>query len=342
MCSNVLKNKLSFWCVILFFSFIGNSIALSQNHNSNTSKIESDLKQTAEKMMESDLNSIHKILLSEGYNITSDLNISAIPSKTREEIVEIQKKMKYLIFATAKKIEDGHDFKIRIDEDGIGVTEDQNKQAGRISDAIKTTNISLSSYGIAVNYFIDMNKPLIDAANNEKDDRKKLKLFIKQAIYVYELSAVIIDMIENLSTQGIEDLRQIHKEESDDIANMKKNIKEMGDDPQSENWLKALDAVEVVWERVLLDVEGQEGNIEDFNAHKEKFENIKKRAAMQIKVLEKTQIAKGVFDSIAAIKTVIEIPDIILLRLGEEEIRTLIGSTLIGEGTRDKNVQLKQ
>lgn len=92
MCSNVLKNKLSFWCVILFFSFIGNSIALSQNHNSNTSKIESDLKQTAEKMMESDLNSIHKILLSEGYNITSDLNISAIPSKTREEIVEIQKK----------------------------------------------------------------------------------------------------------------------------------------------------------------------------------------------------------------------------------------------------------
>lgn len=342
MGSKILKNKHFFLVCYLFFSLIGNSIALSQDHNLNTSKIESELKQTAEKMMESDLERIQEALLSEGYNITSDLIISAIPAKTREEIVEIQKKMKYLIFATAKKIEDGHDFKIIIDEDGIEVTKDQSKQAERISDAIKTTNISLSSYGIAVNYFVDMNKPLIDAAEKEKDNKKKLKLYIKQAIYVYELSSVIMDMIDNLSIQGIEDLRQIHKEESDDIAKMKKNIKEMGDDPQSENWLKALDAVEGVWKQVLLGLEGQEGNINELNAHKKKFEDIKRKAAMQIKVLEKTHIAKGIFESIEAIKAVIEIPDIILLRLGEEEIHTLLGSSLIGEGARDKNVPLKQ
>ena len=218
MSYKVCKKTTFLWCVIIIFSFIGNSIVLSQDQNPDISDLENELKQTAEQLMKSDLEDIRESLLSGGYNITSDLKISAIPTKVRKEIVETQKQIKYLIIAAAKKIEDGHDFKIEIDEEGIGISEQHKEQASRISDAIKTTNISLSSYGIAVEYFVNMNKSLIDAAKRENDHKKKLRMYLTQAIYVYELSIIIMDMIDNFNTHGIEEIRQIHKEEERTIT----------------------------------------------------------------------------------------------------------------------------
>ncbi len=337
-----LYQKTIFLCYIIIFSLLGNSIVLSQNKDSNLSEIEKELKQAAENIMKSDLENIQDTLVSGGYNITSDLKISAIPSKNREDILHVQNRIKAMIIATAQKIEDGHDFKIEIDDKKIGVTEQRKEQAERISTATKETNISLSSYGFAVEYFVNMNKSLIDTAKNEKDKKKKLRLYIKQAIYVYELSSIIIDIIDNLGSHGIEELRQIHREEQDDIINLKKQIEKMEDDPQTKGWLNALDEVQNHWGKVLSVLKKQDDRVREFTDHKQRFERIRQKAAMQIKVLEKTGIIKEVYSSMEAIHSLVKIQDIPLLRLDKEEVLTLIGGgSLEGEGTAGKKVQLK-
>ena len=329
-------------CYLLIFSLLGNSIVLSQDKDSRLSDLEKELKQAAGNIIKSDLKDIHETLSHSKYNITADLKISAIPSNARKEISDIQERIRAMIIATARKIEDSHDIKIKIDEEGIEVSSQNKEQIDRISTATKKTNISLSSYAFAVEYFVNMNKSLIGVAKAEKDKKKKLGIYIKQAIYVYELSEVIISMIDNLSSQGIEELRQIHKEEQYDIISMEEKIKEMDDDSQAKGWLNALDQVQNHWVKVLSVLEKQETKTEEFANHKERFERIRQKAAMQIKVLEKTRVIKEVYMSMEAIHNIVQIQDIPLLRLDKEEILTLIGGgDLEGEGTADKKVPLK-
>ena len=149
-------------------------------------------------------------------------------------------------------------------------------------------------------------------------------------------------MIDNLSSQGIEELRQIHKEEQDDIISLKKQIEKIEDDSQTKGWLNALDEVQNHWGKVLSVLQRQDDKIQEFTNHKKRFERIRQKAAMQIKVLEKTRVIKEVYSSMEAIHTIVQIQDIPLLRLDKEEILTLIGGgNLEGEGTADKNVPLK-
>lgn len=335
----------------IIISLLGNSIAISQGQGSDKSNLENELEKATEELTHAaknvtmkKLKNVEDLLSKGGWDIdTDDWAIISVDNQVREDIAEIQKNIKNLFLATAKKLEEKDEIEIRVDDSGIGLSKGQNEKIKRLSESKEKTNITIGSQAMAIKVLLKINEDLISLAKAEKDRKKKKHMYLTQAIFVYELSSITIDMIDHLKKHGIEDLRTLYKEEMEDMAKMENEFNKMveeDDDQQAKNWLEALDAIREEWNMLLGFLNKQENWIKNIKESKQKFEKITKKAVLQISLLEKGIIAEKVMDQITAVKSVLEIEDIPLLRLGGEEAISLFTITPSGKDFKDNSIKL--
>lgn len=352
MSKKVTKQIIFIYCVITF-SLLGTPIVFSQGQVSDTSDLEKELEQKSEELTQAaknvtkkKLENIEDFLSKGGWDIdTKGWKIITVSESARERIAEIQTEIKQLFIATAEK------FEKKMDEEGkgyspsgIGLPEGQKEKIRRMSESKNQTNITIGSQAMAIKVLLKVNDDLIALARQEEDREKKKDMYLKQAIFVYELSSITIDMINNLSTHGIEDLRNLYKEQMEEFAEMETEFNKMvevDNDQQAKDWLGALDVLREQWNTLFSFIGKQEDWIKKLKESKEKFENISKKAVIQIKLLLSGIIAEKIMEQIAAVQAVLDVNNIPLLVLGENETFSLFTMPPSGKDFKDNSIKLK-
>ena len=176
---------------------------------------------------------------------------------------------------------------------------------------------------IAIEQFVALNKSLIQTAEREKNDTKRLSLYMQQAIYVHELSTVILNIIERLTTHGIDELRKLCKEKLAHLAVTKNKAQKWGKDVQLDDWADALNKIEKNMNATLFKADEQErelGSILD--EREEEFENLRRLAAIQLEILMHVNEVNEFAKFRSAVEKVATIPAPTILRLNGETIDT--------------------
>ncbi len=348
---NKVTKQIVFLCCIIIFSLLGNSIALSQSQVSDTSDLEKKIEQKAQELTQAAKNATKKklekiedFLSKGGWDIDNEeLKIITVNETVREKITEIQTSIKNLFIATAVEIEKEDEIVITVDDSGIGLSKRQKEKKRRLSESKNQINLSIRSQAMAIQVLLKINDDLIALAEQEEKTKKKQNMYLTQAVYVYELSSIVVDMIDNLSIHGIEDLHNLYKETMDEVSKMEVDFNKMveeDNDEEAKNWLKALDVLRGQWNMLLSFLDKQEDWIENLKKAKKKFEKITKKAVYQIQLLEMGIVAEKVMEQIEAVKTILEIENIPLLRLGRDEAISLF--TVMPSGDlKDTSIKLE-
>lgn len=349
------------YCVIIF-SLLGNSIAFSQGQVSEASDLEKELEQKTEEYTQAaknvakkKLENIEDFLSKGGWNIDMEnWKIIPVSEEIREKIAKTRTGIKDLFIATALSIEEEWNIEIRVDNSGIeiskeksklGISEKEAKKRTKMIETNKVSSITIRSQALAIKVLYGINEDLIAVAKQEEDPKKKSNMYLTQAVFVYELSSIIIDMIDNLSTTSIEDLRNIYKDQMEEISKMEteanKMVEKNKNDQQARNWLGALDVLREKWNMFLSTLGKQEDWIKKLKESKEKFEEITRKAVYQIKMLEIKAFVEELSEEIKGIVSVLEIENIEILPLGRDEINALFTVQLMGNDFKDTSIKLK-
>lgn len=352
MRNKITKQIVFLYCFIIF-NLLGSSITFSQGQVSDRSDLEKELEQKSEELTQAaknvtknKLEKIEGFLSKGGWDIdTKGWKIISVSESARERIAEIQTEIKQLFIATAEKFEEKMDEEGKgYSPSGIGLPEGQKEKIRRISESKNQTNITIGSQAMAIKVLLKVNDDLIALARQEEDREKKKDMYLKQAVFVYELSSITIDMINNLSTHGIEDLRNLYKEQMEEFAEMETEFNKMvevDNDQQAKDWLGALDVLRKQWNTLFSFIGKQEDWIKKLKEEKGKFEDISKKAIIQIKLLLSGIIAEKIMEQIASVQAVLDVNDIPLLVLGENETFSLFTMPPSGKDFEDRSIKLK-
>ena len=346
------KQIVFLYCVIIF-SLLGNSIALSQSQVSDKSDVERKLEQKAQELTHAasnvtkkKLEKIEDFLSKGGWDIdTEDWIIIPVSEEIREEIAKIQTSIKDLFIATALSIEEEESIEIQVDNSGIGLSKKEAEKRNEMFKSNKNSTTTIRSRAMAIKVLYGINEDLIAVAKQEEDPKKKSNMYLTQAVFVYELSSIIIGMIDNISTTSIDDLRYIYKDQMEEISKMeteaKKMVEKNKNDQQAKDWLGGLDALRERWNIFLSSLGKQEDWIKKLTESKEKFEEIAKKAVYQIKMLEMKSFVEKLSEEIEGIVSVLEIENIEILPLGRDDINALFAVQPMGKDFEDKSIKLK-
>jgi len=324
----------------------------------NLAKLENKLEKASKNMVEKELKRMKATMdaaemktgPSANFRTSSDFTPGEVEDAVRQKIFKIREKIKGIIIATVKKIEDRHDFSIKINGDElVMMSESKRNEWNQLFDSTKETNVSIESIVMAVKAFLKINDSLIETAEKEENLKKKRTMYATQAVLVYELSSIIIEMLDSvLNTGGIEKLRNLYHERMKEIDEKEMRIRQYyrwykdSSRKMSDGWLNALEGIRNAWESEVRSIlKDQENWIVAWKNQRKTFERICREASIQLDVLEETFIAHKVVESMKSLKEVVEIKDIPLLHLDKELALTLIGGAQTAGGeTEDESAAL--
>lgn len=350
---NTFTNQIIFLYCVIIFSLLGIPIAFSNGQVSGTSDLESKLEQKSEELTQAaknvaikKLEKIEDFLSKGGWDInTEDWKIIPVNEEIRDEIAKIQTGIKDLFIATALSIEEEENIEIQVDNSGIGLSKKEAEKRSKMFESNKDITTTIRSQAMAIKVLCRINEDLIAVAKQEENPKKKSKNYLTQAVFVYELSSIIIGMIDNLSTTSIEDLRNIYKDQMEEISKMETEAKKMVErnknDQQAKDWLGALDVLREKWNIFLSSLGKQEDWIKKLKESKEKFEEITKKAVYQIRMLEMKSFVEKLTDEIEGIVSVLKIENIEILPLGRDDINALFSVQPMGRDFEDTSIKLK-
>ena len=316
---NKLAKQIAILCCIIIFSLLGNSIALSKDKPSNTSDLEKKLEKKTEELTQAAKNTtmrklgeIETYLAEGGWDIDEESGKLISASKAaQEKIAEIQTNIKNLFLVTAQEIEQGNSVTITVDSSGIGLPTKAKERTNRFLGSKENVNISIRSQSIAIKVLYRINRDLIDSAEREDNRRKKIDWYLTQAVFAYELSSVVIQMIDTLSSSDLEDLRKVYDEEMTELSKLETVFKKKAEGnnkqkkQQAEGWLKAIKGIRENWGEVLKGIGRQEDWVKNLKEKRNEFEGFAETAAYQVVLLTKGIIVEQVMEQMEAVREVL-------------------------------------
>ncbi len=313
------KNQIVILCCIIVFGFLGNSIVLSQDQSSEISELQKKIEKKTEDLTQATKNATMKKLgeiethLAEGGWDIDEGSQKLIPASemAREKIAEIQTNIKNLFIVTAQEIEQGNSVTVTVDRRGIGLPVSAKKRRKKYLESRTRSNISIKSQAMAIKVLYGINNNLIESAEREENMDKKLDWYLTQALFAHELSSVVIQMIDNLSTSDIADLRKVYDEEMSDLSKMEAIAKKKSEGnndlvkKQAVGWLRSIEAIRGKWGQVLEGIGKQEDWVKNLKAKKKEFEGFAETAAFQAVLLTKGIIVEDVGNQMEAVRDVL-------------------------------------
>jgi hypothetical protein len=280
---------------------------------------------------------------------------SDIPKSIDRDIKQLKEETRFLIRQIALDIElhkNNASGALGVDEQGNltykadpGLPADLNKKREALLESSAKMNVSVRSAYLALKLLADMNNEIIKQARAAKDRREKQKLYMKQAIYVYEMSDIVLELLNSLTLDGKNSIDELHQ---DAISKAKTNIekanklKEKVKDLQkkglmssekAERELEGLDLQEKAieksldaWKGILDKVESNEKLLEKLKKQRDLIEYKKEKAELQIATLRDIRGVAALKEEIGYIDDLVDTVDQLdLLVLDENTVTELLG-----------------
>ncbi|MCI5138383.1 MAG: hypothetical protein D3922_08195 [Candidatus Electrothrix sp. AR1] len=206
-----------------------------------------------------------------------------------------------------------------------------------------------------VELLVGINDSLKELIENATTRQEKNKLLIKQAIFVYEMAGVTLELLNGLILEGkgtIENLYQeAQKKVASRVAAIERKIQKAREFSKKdlisvEASVEEIEKLELlrqanerslgVWEKVVAQMDIQEEFIKDLQKKKALIKYKRDQAQVQLETLRDIRQVKELRDVIGSLdELVISISELDLLRLDEDTVGELLGYPVKDDSNSD-------
>lgn len=282
---------------------------------------------------------------------------SDIPQNTDKEIERMKEEVQLLIRQVALDIQMSKENKsgaLSLDDKGNlhyvpnpNLDDDINQMRQTIREGTMKNLVSIRSASLALQLLVDVNNEIIIQAKNARGRKEKQALYMKQAIYVYEISDIVLDLLNKLTLDGKNSIHALYKEAENRTNENLKNVAKQKKEAESLKNIGELTSVEFEQEiNALTHIEKAnkesmniwQGILENVGSHEEYLEKLKSkkgiiaykqgRAKLQIETLRDLRGAAEIKGSIGAIDNLVgAVEQLDLLVLDDNAVRVLLGES---------------
>ncbi len=220
-----------------------------------------------------------------------------------------------------------------------------NDKREKLAKANVQNNVSIRSASMAFKLLSSINEELKKEAHNTKDRESMEAVYMKQAIFVYEMSDIVINLLDTLTLSGKENLETIYAETKakakkrvaliEKQKTEKKALADLGDISASQlaSSLKGLDAMIQAqdtmlksWDETMKKL-GKKGEyLQNLKNKKRLLISHRETAKIQIETLRDFRTLVGIKDSIGSLDDLIDsVSNLDLLILDDKAVSKLLG-----------------
>ncbi|GEM_PF-1705271 len=280
-----------------------------------------------------------------------------IPANINAEIEGIRTEIRALIRVVAQDIElrGNSSGALRMDERGrIHYQESPNlpKELDDRREALLRANlqnnVSVRSAQLAIRLLSDFNNTFQTQAQAAKTRQDKERIYMAQAIYVYEIADIVVNLFDTLKLEGKDEILKLHQEAQQNVATRQQNItaqtakikqlEQKGlmkpDQARKEEQALALmgqanqKSLEA-WGDVLQKLDSMGDFLDNVQQKKELLEYKRDTAKLQIETLRDMRGVAELRDTIGAMDDLaLAVADLNLLHLDDNTVRELLGYTV--------------
>lgn len=157
-----------------------------------------------------------------GYVLSTHIrSFKDIPANIDAEIQSIQERIRLLIrhIATDIEVNGGNSGSLIVTDDGQihyesnpNLPKALNDKREALLKANLANSVSVRSAALAIQLLANVNTALKSQANKAETRQEKQKAYMSQAIYVYEMADITLDLLNKLKLEGKETLEQLHRD----------------------------------------------------------------------------------------------------------------------------------
>lgn len=290
-----------------------------------------------------------------GFVLSSHIRtFSDIDTHIKNKINTMRNEIKDLIIRIALEIEINNDTsgKLGIDDRGNiyyqsnkNLPKNTNDKQEKLLKANLQNSVSVRSIELAVRLLANINSELIEQGKRAKTGKQKEKIYMKQAVYVYEMSDMLLELLNKINLDGAGVIYSIYDEAEKkskkriaDIDEEKKKVdslvqkgmmsQETGTKEKESYRLiqQASQKSLEVWDEILKKIGNQEKFLVHLKKQKELIKFKRKKALFQLEALRDIRTVKEVKNTIGSLdKLVDSVSSLELLVLDEYTVQQLLG-----------------
>jgi len=290
-----------------------------------------------------------------GFVLSTDIaSFDDIGKNIDAQIQQMKEETKMLITQVALDMELHKDSSgiLQLNDDGTilytpkeGLPQTLNDKRKKLVEANLKNSVSIRSASLAFKLLSDLNEEIKQKALTAKTKDDKQKLFMQQAIFVYEMSDIVIVLLDKLSLNGKGDLQALYKETKtkirtrvEEIETQEQNKRELAQNneisqAQLDASLKSLDAMiqaqnstMKMWEETMKKVGDMDKFLENIKSKNRLLKSYQQDAKLQIATLRDMQTISAIKDSIGSFDELLaSVNSLELLVLDEKTVSQLLG-----------------
>jgi hypothetical protein len=341
-----------------FFLFVLSSLFLSNLLLADTNQTYENIrKETLKKEVQKHIQGINTNDKKDFILSTEIKKFSTISSSIDKQILEMKNHMEKLIKLIANDIEihNGSSGALELKVNGNEVdiqyipsknlSEEVNKKKEKLLKANLANTVSIKSVLLAFEILVNVNTQLKENALKATTRKTKETFYMQQAIFVYEMTDIVINLLDDLTLSGKEDISSIYndiKHESqiilEDHEKQKKKLESLvskGHIPKKElnSFLKKSDEminaeVNIMnsWKVMMEKLGKEEKYLESLKSKNELLKFYKENARLQIVALKRAKTIADLNDSIGSLDALTNIVGSLdLLPLDDRTVSQLLG-----------------
>jgi len=254
--------------------------------------------------------------------------------------------IKRIIWTTAADIEAGRNIGISFEGTRIELSTRERERVDRLNKAIQNNNVSISSLALSIKMVVAISGTLYNNASSETDPKRKFDLYVEYTAFAYELSSIVIELLETYRQEGADELRELYAERDLEIDQLKGRINnalsnyktqlDSGMVTQEEydkkfktynDLLAALDVSLKSWQKIFDILDNQKNYSEKLRSKVNIFRRLRDDAGLQILVLREIGIAQEIsfYFKNNDIEDIAEIAQVPLLQINADLAKELLG-----------------
>ncbi len=279
---------------------------------------------------------------------------SDIPETIDAEIQGIRRSVRLLIRQVAMDIElhDGNSGTLTVDDRGNvsyqpnpDLPKALNEKREQLMRADLDNRVSARSAALALKILAGINDSLKAQAANAQNSAEKRRVFLTQAVYVYEMADIVLELLDGLEMEGKPVLEELHREAEErvrqrgrDIDTQVKEVQRLEreglftpeqarrEEETLELMRKASQAGLESWGELMEQVGSQEDFLANIKSKKDVIAYKREKARLQVETLRDFKSVVMARDTIGSMDDLVNaVADLDLLVLDENTVRELLG-----------------
>ena len=281
-------------------------------------------------------------------------NFSDIPKSIDSRIRKIKEDIRLLIKSIALDIEinRGSSGVLSVDDRGniqykanSNLPKNLNIKRKQLLESNLKNSVSIKSASLAFQLLVNINKDLKEKAKMAKDRKTKERLYMTQAIYIYEMADIVLELLDNLSLEGKDTIVKLHQDAKGrvdkNIANIEiqkgkaKDLKNKGL-INSKELTKELSDLELIrianersldsWTEIMKKIGTQQNFLNKLKRQRDLIAYKRSKAKIQLETLRDISGVASLRDSIGSLDDIVySVAQLDLLVLDERTVSSLLG-----------------